>query len=912
MVEEIFDRLVQKIDYIDKNIPSGAKTFLLLSFLKKYKKILFVGEEIEKIYEEIKSINPEIKISVYEQNTINLKSEIILLKDEEFVEEIKELNFLKIKRGEEIEREKLLEILEKEGFERVLYVEGKKEYAVRGGIVDFFPEYEDLPVRIEFSGNKIFEIRIFDPLNQRRVKKIEEYYLSTRNFYGERNKIEDFKIIYEKEEIFPFKIIPNPPLLFEVFKMELEKLNKRGFKIFYFAPNTIRYSYLKNIFPFLEYKRGNLYHGFILEDEKIGVFGEGEIYGFKDEEEFPLFSERIENTALLECGDPVIHEDYGIGYLKEVKIFEIDNKKIDTFVIIFNEKQKIYVPFYEIDKLERYSGEKIKETKISSRAWFTKKLKAKIYANEFARKLLEMMAERKAKIKNFVYEYKKEMDEIILSFPYKETEDQERTWEEIKNEILSEKICERLVCGDVGFGKTEIALRASALFALNKKQVAILVPTTILAIQHEMNFKERLKNFNIKVESLTRLKPEKIQKEIIERIREGEIDIVIGTHRILQEDVKFKDLGLLIVDEEHRFGVEQKEKIKFLKKDIDTIYLSATPIPRTLFLSLGKIMDLSLIETPPPSKKEIETIVVPYNIETIERAINFELERDGQVIYIHNRISRLKEIKEKLERLFPEAIVEIVHAKMDKEKIENIFIDFMLGKIDILVSTSILEAGVDFPKANTLIVENPHLFGLAELHQIRGRIGRRDKKAYAYFLIPKNIGENAKKRLKAIATYRHLGSGFKIALYDMKLRGAGKIFDKKQHGFIKGLGYNLFFKILDEEIKRVKGEKIEEKKGKIQVESDIYIPRDYIEDEEVIISIYKRLSEAKNINEIKEIYEEIKDRFGKMPENLKKIFLFFYLRNFEKYNKLIILKNGILCDEKFYSIKNSNFLYINF
>lgn len=907
MVEEIFDRIVQKIDYIDKNIPSGAKTFLLLSFLKKYKKILFIGEEIEKIYEEIKNIKPEIKISIYNKNTIDLKSEIILLKDEELFEEIKEINFLKIKKNEEIERERFLEILEKEGFERVLYVEEKREYAVRGGIIDFYPEYEDLPLRIEFSGNKIFEIRVFDPSNQRTIKKLDEYHLSTKNFYGEKNKLEDFKIIREEQKMLPLKIIPNPPFLFEVFKMEIEKLNKKGFKIFYFAPNMIRYSYLKNIFPFLEYRKGNLYQGFVLEDNKIGVFGEGEIYGFKDEEKIPLFSERIENTTLLETGDLVIHEDYGIGYLKEIKIFEIDKKKIDTFVIIFNEKQRVYVPFYEIDKLERYSGEKIKESTISSRTWFMKKLKAKIYANEFAKKLLENMAERKAKTKDFIYEYKKEMDEIILSFPYKETEDQERVWEEIKNEILSEKICERLICGDVGFGKTEIALRASALFALNKKQVALLVPTTILAIQHEMNFKERLNNFNIKVESLTRLKPEKKQREIIEKIKEGEIDIIIGTHRILQEDVQFKDLGLLIVDEEHRFGVEQKERIKFLKKDVDTIYLSATPIPRTLFLSLGKIMDLSLIETPPPSKKEIETIIVPYNTQIIEKAINFELERNGQVIYIHNRINKLKEIKEKLERISPEAIIEIVHAKMDKEKIENIFIDFMLGKIDILVSTSILEAGVDFPKANTLIVENPHLFGLAELHQIRGRVGRKDKKAYAYFLIPKNIGENAKKRLKAIATYRHLGSGFKIALYDMKLRGAGKIFDKKQHGFIKGLGYNLFFKILDEEIRRVKGEKIEEKKAKIQVESDIYIPRDYIDDEEVIISIYKRLSEAKSVNEIKEIYEEIKDRFGAMPENLKKIFLFFYLKNFEKYNKLIILENGILCDEKFYSIQNSIF-----
>jgi transcription-repair coupling factor (superfamily II helicase) len=603
-------------------------------------------------------------------------------------------------------------------------------------------------------------------------------------------------------------------------------------------------------------------------------------------------------------GEPVIHEDYGIGYLKEVKIFEMDNKKIDTFVIIFKENQKIYAPFYDIGKLERYSGQKVKITPLGSKNFFIKKLKAKIYAYDFAKKILEVMAERKTSRKNFNYEYKKEMDEIIISFPYEETEDQEKVWEEVKNDILSDKICDRLICGDVGFGKTEIALRVSSLVALNKKQVAILVPTTILAVQHEMNFKERLKNFNIRVESLTRLKQEEKQKEIVKGIENGEIDIIIGTHRILQEDIKFKDLGLLIIDDEHRFGIFQKEKIKFLKKDIDTIYLSATPIPRTLFLSINKIMDLSLLETPPPLKKEIETIITPYNIETIEKAINFELERGGQVIYIYNRIQRLKEIKEKIESIFPEAIVEIVHGRMEKENIEDIFINFMLGKIDILVSTSILEAGVDFPNANTLIVENPHLFGLAELHQIRGRVGRKDKKAYAYFLIPKNISENAKKRLKAIATYRHLGSGFKIALYDMKLRGAGKILDKKQHGIASSLGYNLFFKILDEEIKRIKGEKIYKEESKIVVESDIYIPREYIEDEEVIISIYKRLSESENLNEMKEIYYEIKDRFGEIPDELKKIFLFFYLKNLKKCKKLIIIQEGILCEEKFYKIQD--------
>lgn len=904
-IQGIFDSIVKEINFIDKNLPTGAKTFLLLSFLKRFEKILFVSEEAETIQEEIKSMKPEIKISLYEGKNINpFENEVILLKNRDLLSEIEEFSYIRIRKGKNLEREKLIEILEKEGFERVYFVEGEKEYAVRGGIVDFYPENEEFPLRMEFFEDKIFEIRRFNPINQKTVKKIDEYYLVTEKHKGETGKLRGFRIIYEKNEKLPLEILPNPPLPFEVFKMEINKWKKGGFKIFYLAPNRIRYNHLKNIFPFLEYERGNLHQGFVLKDKRIGVFSEGEIYGFKERGKITFFGEKIEDFMPVQTGDPVIYEDYGIGYFKEVKPFEIDGKKVDTFVVLFKENQKIYVPFYRLDKMERYSRENARPTSLGSKSWFMKRLKAKIYAYELAKKLLETIARRKTIKKKFYYEYPDIMDEIILSFPYEETEDQENVWNEIKDEILSSKICDRLICGDVGFGKTEIALRASALTALNRKQVMVLVPTTTLAIQHEMNFKKRLERFGIRVESLTRLKSEKRQREILKELKEGKIDIIIGTHRLLQEDVKFKDLSLLIVDEEHRFGVEQKEKIKFLKKDIDTIYLSATPIPRTLYLSIGRIMDLSLIETPPPSKKEIETIIAPYNLEIVERAISFELERGGQVIYIYNRIARLKEIKEKIEGIFPEAIIEMVHGRMDKEKIEDVFINFMLGKIDILISTSILEAGIDFPNANTLIVENPNLFGLAELHQIRGRVGRKDKKAYAYFLIPKNLGENAKKRLRAIATYRHLGSGFKIALYDMKLRGAGNILDKKQHGFARELGYHLFFKILDEEIRRARGEKIPEKKEiNVFLESDIYIPRNYIEDEEVIISIYKRLNESRSLNELKEIYEEIKDRFGEMPGIVKKIFLFFYLKNIKNCKKIIVLDNGIMGDDEFYSIK---------
>ncbi len=446
--------------------------------------------------------------------------------------------------------------------------------------------------------------------------------------------------------------------------MEINKWKDKSFKIFYLAPNRIRFNHLKNIFPFLEYEKGNLYQGFVLKDKGIAVFSEGEIYGFKEEERLFIFGERIENFLPIQTGEPVIHEDFGIGYFKEVKIYGIDEKKVDTFVLIFKENQRVFVPFYRLDKIERHSGENAKPTPLGSKSWFMKKLKAKIYAYELAKKLLETMVQRKVIKKKFYYRYPYLMDEIVVSFPYEETEDQERIWEQIKNELLSDKICERLVCGDVGFGKTEIALRASALIALNRKQVMLLVPTTTLAIQHEINFKKRLKNFGIRAESLTRLKPEKKQKEILKELKEGRIDIIIGTHRLLQSDVEFKDLGLLIVDEEHRFGVEQKEKIKFLKRDIDTIYLSATPIPRTLYLSLGKIMDLSLLETPPPSKKEIETIIVPYNLGIIEKAIDFELERGGQVLYIYNRIGRLKEIKGKIQQLLKLFMEEWIRRKL--------------------------------------------------------------------------------------------------------------------------------------------------------------------------------------------------------------------------------------------------------
>ena len=460
------------------------------------------------------------------------------------------------------------------------------------------------------------------------------------------------------------------------------------------------------------------------------------------------------------------------------------------------------------------------------------------------------------------------------SFEYIETKDQLKSIEEVKNDMEKEKPMDRLLCGDVGYGKTEVAIRAAFKACMDQKQVAYLVPTTILASQQYENFKERMKEYPIKVELLNRFVNKKRQEEIVKKIKLGEVDVVIGTHRILSKDVEFKTLGLLIIDEEHRFGVKDKEKIKTLKANVDVLTMTATPIPRTLHMSIVGIRDMSCLYEPPQNRRSVQTYVLEYDDEVIKEAITKELERDGQVFYLFNNVENIEKKAAEIEKLVPEAKIAYAHGKMTGKEIEEIMFEFVKGNINVLVCTTILESGIDIPNANTIIVENADRLGLAQLYQIRGRVGRADKQAYAYITYKKDkiINEAAEKRLKAIKEFTELGSGFKIAMRDLEIRGAGSLLGEMQHGHMDQVGYDTYCKLLDEVVKESKGIKVEEEND-VTIDLDVssYIPDSYIDNSTQKIEVYQNIALCRNEEDIKAVTESILDRFGKMPKEMSSL-----------------------------------------
>ncbi len=517
----------------------------------------------------------------------------------------------------------------------------------------------------------------------------------------------------------------------------------------------------------------------------------------------PLFVETspVTNFVDIEEGDYVVHVEYGIG--KFLGITTVN--KEDYFLIQYADNQKLYVPIKDAHLIQRYigfAGRAPKLSRLDTKEWKRVKARARKGIESFARELLEIQAKRMVK-KGIAFSPDNEwMIELENDFPYKETPDQIRAIQEVKRDMEAAHPMDRLICGDVGYGKTEVALRAAFKAIMDNKQVAILVPTTILAEQHFRRFQERLQKFPVRVEMLSRFKSEGEQKNIIKDLAEGKVDIIIGTHRLLSPDVKFKDLGLLIIDEEQRFGVAQKEQFKKMRETVDVLTLTATPIPRTLYMSLLGIKDMSVIATPPEDRLPVETYVMEYDDEIIRRAIIKELERKGQVFFVHNRIKGIERIGHKLRKLIPHANIAVAHGKMPERILEQIMIDFLDGKVDVLVSTSIIQSGIDIPNANTIIINRADMFGLADLYQLRGRVGRYNRKAYAYFLIPrgKPISEDAYRRLKTITKHSELGAGFKVAMQDLEIRGAGNILGPQQHGFIQTIGFDLYCRLLRQTI----------------------------------------------------------------------------------------------------------------
>ena len=581
--------------------------------------------------------------------------------------------------------------------------------------------------------------------------------------------------------------------------------------------------------------------------------------------------------ADLKIGDYVVHKIHGIGIYIGVNTIKADGVIKDYIKIKYKNDDILYVPTDALDAIRKYiggDGTAPKINKLGSKEWQNTKAKVKKNLREVAKELIELYAKRE-KSKGFAFSKDTPwQNQFEASFPYQETDDQLRCIEEIKKDMENNKPMDRLLCGDVGYGKTEVAIRAAFKAVMDQKQVAYLVPTTVLADQQYEEFKKRMEEFAIKVEVLNRFKSKKYQDEVVKKLKLGEVDVVIGTHRLLSKDVEFKDLGLLIIDEEHRFGVKDKEKIKQYKTNVDVLTMTATPIPRTLHMSIVGVRDMSVIYEPPQNRRPVQTYVLEYDEEVIKEAITKELERDGQVFYIFNNVEGIIKKADDISRLDPEANVSYAHGQMTGAKIEEIMKDFIDKKTNVLVCTTILESGIDIPNANTIIVENADKMGLAQLYQIRGRVGRSNKQGYAYITYKREklLTEVADKRLKAIKEFTQFGSGFKIAMRDLEIRGAGSLLGEIQSGHLEQVGYETYCNLLDEVIKESQGIEVKEEID-IQIDLNVtsYIPDDYIKDSSQKIEIYQNIALCKNEEDIQNVIDEIIDRYGNMPKELENL-----------------------------------------
>ncbi len=620
---------------------------------------------------------------------------------------------------------------------------------------------------------------------------------------------------------------------------------------------------------------GNLRRGFEYPLIKLVVISESDIFGIekkKKRKKSGYEGSKIQSFTELTPGDYVVHENHGLGIYKGIEKIEVDKVTKDYIKIEYGGGGVLYILATGLDVIQKYSGaegRKPKLNKLNSIEWKNTKAKVRGAVQEVAKELVELYAERREK-KGFQFGadtvWQKEFEE---EFPYEETEDQLTAIEATKRDMESNRIMDRLICGDVGYGKTEIAIRAAFKAVSDGKQVVILVPTTILAQQHYNTLVQRMKDFPVSVDVLSRFRSAAEQKKTLERLKKGNLDIIVGTHRVLSADVRFKNLGLLIVDEEQRFGVTHKEKIKQLKKDVDVLTLTATPIPRTLHMSLVGIRDMSVLDEPPVDRLPIQTYVLEHNDEIIREAISRELARDGQVYYVYNRVNGIEEIAANVARLVPEANVAFAHGQMQERTLEKIMFDFISGEIDVLVSTTIIETGLDISNVNTMIIDDADRLGLSQLYQLRGRVGRSNRTAYAFLMYrrDKMLKEIAEKRLHAIKEFTELGSGFKIAMRDLEIRGAGNLLGAEQSGHMEAVGYDLYCKMLNDAVKSMKGEVTEEEtfETTVDMDMDAYIPATYIKNEIHKLDIYKRIAEIENEEEMMDMQEELIDRFGDMP-----------------------------------------------
>jgi transcription-repair coupling factor (superfamily II helicase) len=765
--------------------------------------------------------------------------------------------------------------------------------------------------------------------NEFNPKQINELFYNGDSLLFDLEKFSVINLTAEKnEKLNFFNIIPQPAFnkKFDLLIENLISYKKKGYSIRIFCSSKNQINRFREIFEENEILTNinliekPIYKGYINHDEKEVCYSDHEIFDryhkFKISSGFSA-KKRVSLNELnqLEIGDYVTHIDHGIGVFGGLKKIKVNDKIQEAIKLTYGERDTLYVSIHLIHKICKYNGKdgtKPKIFKLGSGAWKKIKLKAKSRVKQVAFNLIEAYAKRKLK-KGFQYGPDSSIQhELEASFIYEDTPDQIKSTLDIKNDMESLQPMDRLICGDVGFGKTEIAIRAAFKAIDNGKQVAILVPTTILAFQHHKTFSKRLKDFPVTIDYLNRFRSTKEKNTIVSEINSGKIDLIIGTHQLVNKKIEFKNLGLLIVDEEQKFGVSVKEKIRSLKENIDVLTLTATPIPRTLQYSLMSARDLSIINTPPQNRFPIESNVISFNEEIIAEAVNFEIQRGGQVFFVHNRIENINEVSAMISRLAPNADIGIIHGRIEGVKLEKTMLDFINGKFDVLVSTTIIESGLDVPNANTIFINNAQNFGLSDLHQMRGRVGRSNKKAFCYFITSSfsSMTKEARKRIEAIEQHTELGAGFHIAMKDLEIRGAGDLLGAEQSGFINDIGFETYQKILKEAVEELKAKDFNELFGEnsinenkiinFQIDTDLEIlfPDTYINNIKERLNQYQKLSEIKTNEELNEFTNILEDRFGKLPNqtiDLVKTIELKWLGIEIGFEKIILKNNKMIC-----------------
>ncbi len=675
------------------------------------------------------------------------------------------------------------------------------------------------------------------------------------------------------------------------FKEHLKSLQNDFWTIYIFADNENQGQRIRQVvseFVEIQDKRlravqvipNAISEGFSIADNKILVIQENEIFGRKKhatKANRKVKSKVIDTFVELTPGDYIVHVNFGIGLFKGIERVKAMGAERDYIKLEYADEEIAFVPIEQVNLVQRYIGsesEKPRLDRIGSKSWTSRKAKVQQKVEEIAEKLIDLYSKRQA-APGFAFPKDSEWQAAFeAAFPYDDTPDQFTATQDIKQDMESSSPMDRLVCGDVGYGKTEIAMRAAFKAVMGGKQVAFLAPTTILAEQHYENCLERFKNFPVQIAQMSRFVSKADQKKTLEKLAHGEVDILVGTHRIIQKDVIFKDLGLMIIDEEQRFGVKDKERLKVMKTNIDSLAMSATPIPRTLHMSLLKIRDMSLLTTAPQNRHPIETAIEEYNDEKIAQAIRREVERGGQVFYLHNRVETLEETRIKLEHLVPEMLIDTAHGKMTADELDEIFRRFKMGGFNVLVATTIIENGIDIPNVNTIIIDRADMYGVSQLYQLRGRVGRSDRKAYAYLFYPENkaLSEVAMKRLEVISDFTELGSGFKIAMKDMEIRGAGNLLGKDQSGEVYAVGFEMYLNLLNNAIERLSNSGWKAPSEVLmELEYSGFIPTNYIQSPEIKMEMYKKIASIQNDEELESIYEELFDRFGPVPDEVNSL-----------------------------------------